>query len=214
MILLIGGACRTNASFAAVNYIIVVVVVYAIFVGLIGYFKEQREDAELFEKRALELRKKQYRMLRNRKIELLIYAFLNVGVTVAALLSKIMTVTFKSELADIPMYTLSGYRLLLKPGEFTSKNERIVGFIVFALLVICLTCAFLSLISFLSRSLYFNKIAVFSVIAARTLSRSLSVANAKPGMSGSKPFWTLLWPVAESVASVRPWKELRMQTIS
>ena len=163
--LLIGGACRTNASFAAVNYIIVVVVVYAIFVGLIGYFKEQREDAELFEKRALELRKKQYRMLRNRKIELLIYALLNIGVTVAALLSKIMTVTFKSELADIPMYTLSGYRLLLKPGEFTSKNERIVGFIVFALLVICLTCAFLSLISFLSRSLYFNKIAVFSVIA-------------------------------------------------
>ena len=55
---------------------------------------------------------------------------------------------------------------------------------------------------------------VLSVTAALTLSRSLNVANAKPGMSGSKPFWTLLWPVAESVASVRPWKELRMQTIS
>ncbi len=55
---------------------------------------------------------------------------------------------------------------------------------------------------------------VFSVTAAFTLSRSLKSANAKPGISGSKPFWTLLWPVAESVASVRPWNEPRMQTIS
>lgn len=163
--LLIGGACRTNVSFVALIYMAILVFVYAVFVGLIGIFKEKREEESLFEKRVLELRRKRLRSLRYRKLELLIYALLNVGVAIAATLGKFMTVTFKSEYADdLPMYTLSGFRLLTKPEEYTSKNERVVGFIVFVLLVFCATAAFLSIISFFSRSMYFGKTAVTAVI--------------------------------------------------
>ena len=165
--LLIGGACRTNVSFNALFYMAGVVFLYAVFVGLIGIFKEKNEDASLYERRALELRQKRLRSLRLRKLELLIYTFLNLGVAMAALLGKFMTVTFKSEhVEDLPMYTLSGFRLLTKPEEYASKNERIVAFIVFALVVCCLTAAFLSLISFLSRSVYFGKTAVVGIIVA------------------------------------------------
>ena len=162
--LLIGGACRTNVSFVAMIYMIVLVSIYAIFVGLIGVFKEKETNASLFEQRALELRKKRQRALILYKLELLLYALANLGIAIGALLGKFMTVTFKSEyVEDLPMYTLSGWRLLIKPEEYTSKNERIVGFIVFALIVFCLTAAFLSLISFFSRSMYFGKTAVTAV---------------------------------------------------
>ena len=163
--LLVGGACRTNVSFVAMIYMTVLVFLYAIFVGLIGIFKEKETNESLFEKRAMELRRKRQRALRLYKLELLMYALLNVGVAMAALLGKFLTVTFKSEYVDdIPMYTLSGFRLLTKPQEYTSQNERIVGFIVFALVVFCLTAAFLSVVSFFSRSAYFGKTAVTAVI--------------------------------------------------
>ena len=55
---------------------------------------------------------------------------------------------------------------------------------------------------------------VRSPISALTDSRSLNSAKAKPTGRGSKPFWILLCPVAAQVASVRPWKELRMAMIS
>lgn len=169
--LLIGGACRTNVSFVAAIYMAVVVSVYAIFVGLIGIFKEKEVNESLFERRAAELRRKRQRTLRLYKLELLLYALLNTGVAVAALLGKFMTVTFRSEhLEDLPMYTLSGFRLLTKPEECTGKDERVVGFIVFTLMVLCLTAVFISIVSFFSRSSCFGKAAVTTVIVGSAAS--------------------------------------------
>src|SRR5260221_2808444 len=47
----------------------------------------------------------------------------------------------------------------------------------------------------------------------RTDSMSLNGTRTKPGTSGSNPCCTLRLPVAESVASVLPWKALSMTTI-
>ncbi len=49
--------------------------------------------------------------------------------------------------------------------------------------------------------------AVCGVRTASTLARSLKVAFRKPGVAGSKPFFTFSCPVAAMPARVRPWKE-------
>ena len=45
-------------------------------------------------------------------------------------------------------------------------------------------------------------------IARSMARRSLYGTCLKPGMSGSKPCWYFGWPVAVTVARVRPWNEL------
>ncbi len=45
-------------------------------------------------------------------------------------------------------------------------------------------------------------------IARSIARRSLYGTCLKPGSSGSKPWWYFSWPVAVTVASVRPWNEL------
>ena len=58
-------------------------------------------------------------------------------------------------------------------------------------------------------------------IAAVRLSTAISMARRslygtclKPGTSGSKPWWYFGWPVAVTVAIVRPWNELWVAMIS
>ena len=55
---------------------------------------------------------------------------------------------------------------------------------------------------------------VLSVIAALSASMSLKSTCLNPGTSGSNPLRYLARPVAASVASVRPWKELFIEMTS
>jgi len=158
-----GGFSETRLDFTPAIIMGVITVIYAIFVGFVGTFKEKHVEESLFEQQERERHEKLVKSMRYRKTELLLYSLINIGVAVFALLSKILSITFKSDLVDIPKYTISGFALL-RDLENHAKEERALAFFIFLFLVLTLTAAFLTLLSYLSRSTLYNRIAVGTVV--------------------------------------------------
>ena len=163
--LALGGMSYSAVNPAPLIYSVIVMILYALFSGVIGLFREQKEDETLLAKRDREHRAEQLRALRGHKIELLIYVLLNSIFSVIALMSTFMTVTFDPlNGTTIPDYSLSGKYLLFEAEVAAlTPGERFVSYFVFVMFVLTLAAAFLSLIACLSRSRLYGKVAIGTV---------------------------------------------------
>lgn len=159
----LGGRSEGEANFGPLIFMAVVVILYALLVGVVNLFREKRREENILEQMAQERRANARRKVLFKKLELLVYAVGSAGLAVAALLSKIMTVTFEMTGYDVS-FTLFGWNLMKDSELLASKGERLVAFLIFTLLVLCITALFLAVTSFLSRSVLFNKIAITTVL--------------------------------------------------
>lgn len=164
--MLFGG--KTRIAFNPLPLILmgVIALLFFLFVGVVGMGKEEREEKSYLEEKALLRRQNQNRTLRLRRLELLIYTALSSILAVVAILAPIITVKFKSDIVSLPDYTISGWNSLAKMSELTTEGERTISFFLFALLFVAVVLLFLSIVSFLSRSSFYGKVAIGTLVTS------------------------------------------------
>ena len=160
---LIGGYSTADVSYAAVTYMVIVAVLFAILVGSVSaYGKAKEKDGYSVEKLAEEERKKLRISLLFRQIETQIFAIAMGAVAIIALMSKLITVVFDEEL-EMPDYVINGTKMLFKSGELETKGERTVSFLIFALFIAVAAGFVMALTALISRSEHYNKFAASSI---------------------------------------------------
>ncbi len=163
---LAGGKSRIAFNPIPLILMALIALPFFLFVGLVGVKNEQREEKTYLEKQAFEHRRNQKRTLFFRRLELFIYTALASVLSVVAVLAPIVTVKFKSDLINLPDYTISGWNSLANLSEQATEGERTIAFFLFALLFVTVTLLFLTVISFLSRSSFFGKVAIGTLITS------------------------------------------------
>ena len=163
---MIGGYSTAKVSYAALIYILLADLLFALVVGMVSNWREGREREKLnFEALMKEERKKLRRSLFWRQLELQIYAFAVATVAFVALLSKYIVVIFDEKL-DIPDYTIKGSDMLFKNATLATTGERLVAFLVFVMFLAVTVSVVMSLAAFVSRSVYYSKFAAASISAS------------------------------------------------
>ena len=164
---MLGGISRSKVSYAPLLHIGAVILLYASLTGLITSYRRQMADEEdPFAKKLIEERKQQRKALFLRHLELLGFTALISFISLLAQLTDIITVTFKTPIADLPELTLSGRNLIFHADLLTTAGERTIAYICFVLFFMTVLCLFLSLVAFCSRSLLFHKIALSTLLTA------------------------------------------------
>lgn len=145
-------------------YTAVITIVYAMFVGIVSASKQKIDDERFFDEKYLERIEKKRRTLFFARIELFIYALAASGVTLIALLSNILTVTFSFKgYAVKRKIIINGWNLLFKSDTLTKEGEQGLGYVVFLFFTLVSVALLLLIVSFASRSDMFHKIGVASV---------------------------------------------------
>jgi len=161
------------AVFVASNFIPLIItacllVAHAIMLGIYRKLylvkKEEKEQVDVKK----EKRRKKRKVLYRARIELFVCAMLITAFSVVALLTNILTISFGEqvlpEFLDIklPNIKLIGYDLI-KNYLILDKGAQTIAFIIIALLSLIAVSFFFTLISFLSRSNVFYKVALTAV---------------------------------------------------
>lgn len=161
---MLGG--KSKSAFDPLPLIVtaIIAVLYFLFIGIINLGKEQQGEKTYLEQKALLRRQAQQRTLRFRRLELFIYASLSSVLAVVTVLLPIVTVKFKSDFVSLPDYTISGWNSLANLSDLATTGERTIAFFLFALLLAAGVMLFLTVVSFLSRSELFGKIAIATLV--------------------------------------------------
>lgn len=163
---MIGGASLSDVSYVSVIIIAVADVIFALAVESINAYKANKSfESTGSAKKHEEERKIEKRKLFRHQLVLLIFTIATFAISTLALMSKIIKVTFDNTLVNIPELVISGRDLLLGNSGFSTQGERILAYCIFLLFFLTAGFAVLSLISFVSRSSQFNKMATSSIIA-------------------------------------------------
>ena len=164
-----GNLSKVNTSFTAVIVMTVLVISYAVFLGMVGLGQHQRKE-DTVAIGADERRSKLLFKLLCRKIELAVYVIGVSAVSIVALLSNIITLSIESNSVIISNHPISGMSLLANPQELPTVGERMLAFFVFAMLIICAAFAVMSIVSLVSRSVFYPKVSVATAIICTTSS--------------------------------------------
>ena len=164
-----GNPAKVNTSFTAVTFMVVIVIVYSVFLGMVSLGRHQNEEKEYEESKNERRSKLRFRLLGS-KIELAIYTIAISAAAIVALLSNIVIITIESESVTISNHSMSGINLLANPQMLPTVGERMLAFFVFAFLLLCGTFAIMSIVSLFSRSVFFPKVSVATSIVCTSSS--------------------------------------------
>ena len=160
---LIGGYSTADVSYAALVYMVIIDILFAVLIGSVSAYRKSKEKADYsVEKLADEERRKLRLSLLWRQLEAQVFAFAMGTVAIVALMSKLITVVFDESL-EMPDYVINGTKMLFKSGELETKGERTVSFLIFALFVAVVAGLVMSLTALISRSAHYSKFAVSSI---------------------------------------------------
>lgn len=153
-----GGTVRTASNFYPFLLMLIVDTIFAIVAGIM-----RKRQADLWEAQEKEATKKQKKRSNRKAIylaraELFFLTLVITALAVLAMLSNILTVTYEA----LEPINISGLKLLSNYLEL-DEGSRLLSYILFVILVLVITTCFLSLVSFISRSKTFYKIALTTI---------------------------------------------------
>lgn len=162
-----GGRSGVMLDYSPLVFAIVICVLYAILVGIPTSYRKNAEIEKMTELEKLDVdRKKFRRKLFLHQLEFFAFTAVMGAVSVVSLMSEILTVDFEKSAVRIPNMVISGSEIILGKADLSTKGEKTVAFMVFALFFFVLGALLLALVSFISRSSKFNSFAVTSVITS------------------------------------------------
>ncbi|MBQ7321132.1 MAG: hypothetical protein IJW99_03465 [Clostridia bacterium] len=162
--ILLAGDSSSKVSYTPVIFIAVIIILYAILVGIINVHKRRLEESEdTFDQRIKKERKKQRRTLFWKELELLVFAVALAFITVLSLMSDIIRVVFSVPKVRIPDFVITGKKLIFRPALLETTGERTLAFFAFGLFFLTVACLLLAAVAFCSRSEQFGKMALGSV---------------------------------------------------
>ena len=143
------------------------VILFSSWTGILTIYKRRLDDLkDPFDKKIAKERQKQRKALLFKQFELLSFAAVIAGISLLALVSDIIKVTFNVPLIEIPPMTFSGKTLLFNSAFLDTAGERLIAFFIFALFFTTSIFVLLTLVAFLSRSEFFEKFAVSSLVTS------------------------------------------------
>lgn len=162
---MLGGSSSSDVSYIPLIMIIVTDLLYALFVGSVSAYRANKDfEAKGAAKKHEKERKKEYRILFLQQLELIIFSIGICILSLFALLSKIIKVTFDQSIVNIPTYVLSGQKLLVNASDSSTQGERVIAYFVFLLFFLTVGFAVMSFVSFVGRSTAFKKVTASSLI--------------------------------------------------
>lgn len=150
---------------------------YAVMLGLYHKLYLVKEDRKEVDTAVIEKKRKKRKNLYKARLELFICTVVIVALSITALLTNILTVTFEElhipEISAVQMPTIKliGFHLV-KNYMFIDSGSQTLAFIIILLLTLIIAVFFFTLISFVSRSNVFYKISL-GTIAVCTVSTFL-----------------------------------------
>ncbi len=162
---MLGGMSYVKISYAPVVIVCFTGLLYAVLIGVLVAHRRNKEiDNATAEKRIEFDLRAHRRKLFWHQLEALIFSFATAAIAIITLLSDIVKISFDETEADISDMVISGKEILFGNPELMSKGERLVGFVVFAMMFMTVSLMALSLMSFIGRSQQCNKMITSSVI--------------------------------------------------
>ena len=160
---MIGGHSVARVSYFPLIYALIVDLLFALTIGSVYSWKE-RKDREALKPEALlqAERKKLRRSLFWKRFELLIYVLAVCAVAIAALMSKLVTVTF-DEIPGIPDYVLKGNEVLFEDIALRTSGERTVSFLLYTLFLAVIISCVMTIAALISRSSEYNNFAIAGI---------------------------------------------------
>ncbi len=160
-----GGYSVSAVSTAPLIYVAIVCLLYSIYAGIVASAKRMTEDeSAAFRRKAEAERKKILSKLFGHQLELILFALGSAAIAIYSMLVDIVKVTFDVPGVDIPDFIISGKTLLFESSTLETTNERSLSFTLFVLFALTLVFAFISLVSFFSRSALCSKFALTSIV--------------------------------------------------
>lgn len=160
-----GGDSNSRLNLGSLIYIIIVSITYAIYNGILVKHKEEEIENKYLEEEEKETVETKKKALLLQKIIMLIFVGVSGILGLLCLLTRIITVVYKAlPLNKTTEFIIKGWDLLFKPEEVQAGAQSILAYVIFVLLLFIILAIFLSFVSFLSKSKFFNSIALTSVI--------------------------------------------------
>lgn len=165
--IMVGGYSKSNVSYTSIFIVVVTAVLYAIFVAIPESYRRRKKyekDLHLEDKEA-EHRKYRKKQLIFQLISL-IFVLAIATVAILSLLSNIVTVNFDESAVSIPDIVISGKEILKGIDPNQTAGEKTVAYCILMLFYTLLSLLLLSIVSFLGRSNYCNKMMIGSIIGS------------------------------------------------
>lgn len=163
-----GFVYKTNNSLPFV-LLLIVDALYAVYAGILRWLNRNEADEALEDQEEAAFRKRKRKSVYKIRAELFVYTLLIAGLCVCALLTNIIEVEYSSSnfgsifSVDADVISITGIDLFDGYAEL-NEGGQIMAFILLIMLVGVLALAFLSLISYLSKSAAFYKFAVITIL--------------------------------------------------
>lgn len=159
-----GGESISDVNFFPIIYMLIICFAYAIYMGILNSQRKSAVIEATFE--TIEKEKyidKQKRISKKRK-ELLLFTIISYVLAAVAVLSKFLTVTFKLKYGTSGEIEINGWDLIFKATDGTISSQRLLSFVLFAFFLIITSLAFISIVSFASKTKEFYKLSTSSII--------------------------------------------------
>lgn len=165
--IMVGGYSRSDVSYTSILVIVVTAILYAIFVAIPeSYRRRKKYEKDL----NLEDREAEHRRHRKKQFVFqlisLIFAIAIAAVAILSVLSDIVKVNFEESAVSIPDIIISGKEILKGIDPMQTAGEKTVSYCILVLFYTVLSLLLLSIVSFLGRSNYCNKMMIGSIIGS------------------------------------------------
>lgn len=157
-------------TFASVNlfpliFNIVITLLYAIFNGCINSFKSNEIEDSMLTEEEQEARDILRSVLSTSRLELFLYSFFSIVLSILAVLSNILKVTYSIDgESKVLELVISGYDLIFKSESIVSESQRLLGFFAFVFFVLIIFSLFIVSLSYFKKSKAYYKIALGTII--------------------------------------------------
>ena len=165
--IMMGGYSQSDVSYTSIIVIAATAILYAIFVAVPESYRKRKKyekDLHLEDKEAehRKFRKKQFIF----QLVSMLFVVVIAAVAILSVLSNIVTVNFDESAVSIPDIVISGKEILKGIDPTQTTGEKTVAYCILMLFYTILALLLLSIVSFLGRSNYCNKMMIGSIIGS------------------------------------------------
>ncbi len=167
----LGGHTVSKINLFPLIFILIVCVIYAVYNSYLTSQKNEEVEVNIFEEEEKQFLDSKRNSIKGKRIELLVYSFISVVVSLLSLLMRIITVKYEVMAGEPTEFIIKGWKLITDTESITTQGQRMMAYLIFVFLIINLVVLFLSILSFINKSKFFYKISLSTIVtgAATTL---------------------------------------------
>jgi len=165
----LGGHTASKLNLFPLIFILLVCIIYAVYNSYLVGIKNKEVEVNIFEEEEKEYLESKRSSIKGKRVELLVYSFIAIVISIMSLLTKIITVNYELMAGDATKFVIKGWKLITDTESITSQGQRVMAYLIFVFLIISLVTIFLSVLSYINKSKFFYKISLSTIVTSAAI---------------------------------------------